>query len=384
MTSPRATSSSSTTTPKRAFPARAQDEAARELFDQFFTAQDGQRELPGLLMLVDVERVRPRASQPRTHFDEEALNELARDIADLRARKGGVGGTGILQPLTVAALETVAAEPGAFALVAGERRYRAALKAGCSQVPVIVREAVAGEGDEALWEDALRENIQRENLTPLEEAIAIQTLMEKGGHSIRSMAQRLGKGKGYIEGRLALAKAGADVQEMVSRRQDTISIAREIERVAEEAPRRRLIEMALAGVAVPKLREQIQHAQEQAGHQRTDQAKPSAARIATSRRPEQRHPEATAPAPHERLSSHGKPSQDTAPGYEPASSTVGPAAAKSWPRLLQALAALSEEASETQLNIALSEADRQKAAELILLLEERLAALRGAWRLPHA
>lgn len=378
MTSPRATSATSTTSPKttssnRAAPARAQNEAARELFDQFFTAQPGEHELPGLLMLVDVGRVHARASQPRTHFDEETLNELAQDIADLRARGGGVGGTGILQPLTVAALAPSGAEAGTFAIVAGERRYRAALKAGCERVPVIVREALAGEGDEALWEDALRENIQRENLSPLEEAFAIQSLMQQGGHSIRGMAQRLGKGKGYIEQRLSLAKAGVDVQEMVSRRQDTLSIAREIERVAEEAPRKHLIEMALAGAAVPKLREQIQKALEQTDRQQADRQDAGQEEPAAAHRTPLQPPQTTAPAPPE------KPTHD-----KPASSSADSKAGKTWPDLLHALATLIREAPDPQLAPTLSESQRKEAVEQLRLLEEKLVALRDALRFPHA
>jgi len=352
------------------------------LFDQFFTAQPGERELPGLLILVDVGRVRPRASQPRTHFDEEKLNELAQDIAELRARNGGVGGTGILQPLTVAALDPAGAEKGTFAVVAGERRYRAALKAGCDQVPVIVREALAGEGDEALWEDALRENIQRENLTPLEEAVAIHSLMERGAHSIRGMAQRLGKGKGYIEQRLALAKAGSDVQEMVSRRQDTLSIAREIEKVTEEEPRKHLIEMALAGAAVPELREQIQKIQgrasrQNAGHKDIHQDTGPVESSAGHRTPSQPPPQTTDSTSRQKLSHDKPPSFSTHPTFP-----AGWAAGKTWPELLQALTSLIEAASNPELAPALSEGQRKEAAERLLLLEAKLGALRDALRHP--
>jgi ParB family chromosome partitioning protein len=229
----------------------------QEIFDQLFSNTGAGEELSGTLLLIEVERVLPRDQQPRTYFDPEALAELANDIRELAARGGGVGGSGILQPLLVDAEEN-----GNFRIVAGERRYRAAGQAGLTVIPVIVRDnpAISSKGTE-WWEDALRENIQREDLTPLEEAQALALLAQEHGYSVRTLAERLGKGKGYVEHRLALAKAAPDVQDMVSRRRDTLSIAREIDKVEDAALRRRLVTLALDGTPVKRLREIIENAQ---------------------------------------------------------------------------------------------------------------------------
>lgn len=229
----------------------------QEIFDQLFSNPNDGEDLAGTLLLVDIDRVAPREHQPRTYFDPEALSELSKDIQELSARGGGVGGTGILQPLLVEQEDDTS-----FRIVAGERRYRAAHQAGLVTIPVIVRDTPAATGQGAeWWEDALRENIQREDLTPLEEAQALARLAQEHGYSVRVLAERLGKGKGYIEHRLALVKAGPDVQELVSRRRDTLSIAREIDKVEDAHLRSQLIAQALEGAPVKHLRDLIERGQ---------------------------------------------------------------------------------------------------------------------------
>lgn len=130
----------------------------------------GERSMPGA-KLVAVARVRPNPHQPRKQFDRAALDELA---ASIRAR-------GIMQPLVVRPSD------GAYTIIMGERRYRAALLAELNEVPVIVREA----SDEQAYLDALIENLQRENLTDEEEAEAYRGLIAQG-FSVRQIADRLG------------------------------------------------------------------------------------------------------------------------------------------------------------------------------------------------
>ena len=134
---------------------------------------------------VDIDKVSPGRGQPRRKFDERALEELAASIRE----------KGVLQPLVVTA------KGGAYELIAGERRLRAAARAGLERVPVIVkREIEAGE-----WvELALIENIQREDLTPLEQARAYRRLADDHGLKQEEIAKRLGKGRTTIANSLRL------------------------------------------------------------------------------------------------------------------------------------------------------------------------------------
>jgi ParB family chromosome partitioning protein len=120
-----------------------------------------------------IEEVFPNRSQPRRYFDEERLQELADSIKK----------KGILEPLIVRRREQ------GYEIIVGERRWRAAQKAGLKEVPVIVKEV---EGVEAL-EMSLIENLQRENLNPLEEAEGYQRLVEEFGLSQEEVAARVGK-----------------------------------------------------------------------------------------------------------------------------------------------------------------------------------------------
>lgn len=131
-----------------------------------------------------IEEIRPNPEQPRRHFDEEALEALAESI-----RRHG-----LLQPLLV---RRVAA---GYELIAGERRLRAATRAGLERLPVIVREA----GGEDRLEIALVENVQRENLTPLEEAEAYRHLMDAYGLTQEEIASRVGKSRPAITNTLRL------------------------------------------------------------------------------------------------------------------------------------------------------------------------------------
>jgi ParB family chromosome partitioning protein len=137
-----------------------------------------------VLTLVPLRDVRPNVEQPRKHFDEEKLRELATSIT----------AHGLLQPIVVRRM------PTGFELVAGERRFRAAQLAGIDRLPALVREV-----DDPL-ELALIENLQREDLSPLEEAQALATLIERHGHSHREVADLLGKSRPYVSNTLALIR----------------------------------------------------------------------------------------------------------------------------------------------------------------------------------
>ncbi len=153
-------------------------------------AAAGVRELP-------VERLRPNRFQPRSRFDEAGLEELAESI---RAQ-------GVIQPIVA-----VAAPGGDFTIVAGERRWRAAQRAGLERVPVVVREV---SGDRELLELALVENLQRADLNPVEEAEAYRTLQESFSLSQEDIARRVGKARTTVTNALRLLKLPAEVTDLL-------------------------------------------------------------------------------------------------------------------------------------------------------------------------
>lgn len=156
-----------------------------------------QPQLSGVTELA-VETIAPNPFQPRTRFDEGALNELADSI---RA-------TGVLQPLLVRRVGR-----GEYQLVAGERRLRASQLAGLVRVPAIVKEF----DDRAMMEVALIENVQREDLNPIEEARAYQALVEKVGLTHDQLSERVGKQRATITNALRLLSLPPEVMDMVSR-----------------------------------------------------------------------------------------------------------------------------------------------------------------------
>ncbi|HET6979986.1 MAG TPA: ParB/RepB/Spo0J family partition protein [Pyrinomonadaceae bacterium] len=144
---------------------------------------------------VEIDSIVPGPMQPRTHFDEASLESLAESIRS----------HGIVQPLLVRRRDE------GYELIAGERRWRAAKLAGISRVPVVVKEVP----DNSLLEIALIENIQRENLNPIEEAQAYKKLIETVGLTQESLASRVGRDRSYITNYLRLLKLPDDVQQLV-------------------------------------------------------------------------------------------------------------------------------------------------------------------------
>jgi ParB family chromosome partitioning protein len=147
---------------------------------------------------IPTAEIGPNPHQPRTRFDDEKLAELAASIKS----------TGVLQPLLVRT------DPaGGYQLIAGERRLRAAILAGLERVPAIVREVT----DQEMVELALVENIQRENLNPIDEAKAFRTLTSDLKLTHEQVSERVGKGRVTITNSLRLLGLPVEVQEMVSR-----------------------------------------------------------------------------------------------------------------------------------------------------------------------
>ncbi len=145
------------------------------------------------LKLMEIE---PNHDQPRKIFDEKALTELADSIAQ----------HGVLQPLVVRPMTN-----GGYQLVAGERRWRAARIAGLSEVPVIIKELT----DEETIEIAMVENLQREDLNPLEEALGYSYMMQELNITQEEAAEKVGKSRPAIANSLRLLKLPEEIQEMV-------------------------------------------------------------------------------------------------------------------------------------------------------------------------
>ncbi|TCC11763.1 ParB/RepB/Spo0J family partition protein [Kribbella soli] len=146
---------------------------------------------------IDVEKITPNPKQPRTVFDEEAMEELVHSVKEI----------GLLQPIVVRRLEG-----DTYELVMGERRWRATQQAGLTTIPAIVRET----SDDAMLRDALLENLHRSQLNPLEEAAAYQQMLDDFGCTQEVLATRIGRSRPQISNTLRLLKLPASVQRRVA------------------------------------------------------------------------------------------------------------------------------------------------------------------------
>lgn len=176
---------------------------------------------------VDLDAIVPGPMQPRTHFDEGSLEGLADSIRT----------HGIVQPLLVRR------QGDRYELIAGERRWRAARLAGLSKVPVVIREVP----DKDLLEIALIENIQRENLNPIEEAQAYSRLIENVGLTQEALAARVGRDRSYITNFLRLLKLPDDLQQLVVEGRLSTGHARTIVGLSQVDLQRRIARQVIDG-----------------------------------------------------------------------------------------------------------------------------------------
>ena len=165
---------------------------------------------------LPLSRVEPRQDQPRTEFDEEALRQLADSIREY----------GLIQPITVRPLDR-----GYYQIIAGERRWRASRMAGLTEVPVRIIEA----DDRTTAEMALVENLQREDLNPLEEARGYKKLMADYGLTQEEVAVRVQKSRSAVANSLRLLGLGGGVLEMVERGELSAGHARALLSIAGES-----------------------------------------------------------------------------------------------------------------------------------------------------
>jgi len=176
---------------------------------------------------VPVEAIKPNPWQPRTHFDEQELQELADSIRE----------HGVLQPVLVSEQAD-----GTFQLITGERRWRAVLLAGMASLPAMVKEVTP----QASLELALVENIQRRDLNPLEEAHAFRQLLDEHGLTQEQLGQRVGKSRVAITNTLRLLHLPERVREALAGGAITEGHARAILMANGEAARLRVLERVLA------------------------------------------------------------------------------------------------------------------------------------------
>ena len=204
------------------------------------TVATGQpKQAPDEVLRVSVEEIDPNPLQSRTVFQAERLQELARSIQ----------ANGVIQPLVVR-------KAGArYQLVAGERRWRAPRMAGLTSVPVIVQQL----SDEQLLEVTLIENIQREDLTPMEVAHAFERLVTDLGLSHEEIARRTGKDRSTITNTLRLLRLPGDLQQLVSEHRLSMGHARAILGLPTEELQRQVAEKATSqGLSVRQVERLIQ------------------------------------------------------------------------------------------------------------------------------
>ncbi len=209
------------------------------------------------LVEVPVDRIEPSPSQPRRRFGEEDLKELA----------GSIASHGVLQPLLVSEVS-----PGRYRLVAGERRWRAARMAGLRSVPAVIRERL---DEDRHLELALVENLQRQDLTPLEEARAFEQLRTGLGLSQVEIAERVGIDRSTVANALRLLKLSLDIQELIEEGLLSAGHARALLAFADEGARalwaRRAVE---AGLSVRDLERAAAQARPDGGARRRAQRPP--------------------------------------------------------------------------------------------------------------
>ncbi len=196
--------------------------------DSLFSENAGENESSVLLRISEIE---PNREQPRNDFNDDALNELAESI---RLH-------GVLQPLLVRPMPN-----GRYRIVAGERRWRACRIAGEETVPAIIREMSDGEAAEL----TLIENLQREDLSPLEEAEGYRTLAEKFGMTQEQIAQRVSKSRPAVANAMRLLSLTDEEKEALSAKKISVGHAKALLAIENPDLRRRALAMSISGATV--------------------------------------------------------------------------------------------------------------------------------------
>lgn len=190
---------------------------------------------------IPLDQIQPNAGQPRSLFDEEKLRELADSIKEI----------GIIQPIT---LRQVA--DNRFEIIAGERRWRASQMAGLKTIPAYIRTIK----DENVMEMALVENIQREDLNPIEIALAYEHLLEASGGTQEQVSMRVGKSRANVANYLRLLKLPAQVQMSLQKKEIDMGHARALLAIDSPSTQLQLFrEIVKNGWSVRKVEQMVQH-----------------------------------------------------------------------------------------------------------------------------
>jgi ParB family chromosome partitioning protein len=192
---------------------------------QLYQFEDGTR-LLGRVAEVAIERIRPNPYQPRQEFKDEALDELAASIREL----------GVIQPITVRALSD-----GQFEIISGERRLRAARRAGVERLPAFIRKA----SSEEMLEMALVENVQREELNPIEVALGYQRLMEECGLTQEEVSEKVSKSRATVSNFLRLLRLPPRVQAALRDKEVAMGHARALIAIDDEEAQVELLEATI-------------------------------------------------------------------------------------------------------------------------------------------
>ncbi len=179
---------------------------------------------------LDVDLLEPSEFQPRLHMDEAALDELARSIRT----------SGVIQPIVVRRVA-----PDRYQIIAGERRWRASQRAGLAKVPVVVKDTSTTSRAQLL-EWALVENLQREDLNPIEEASAYQRLVQEFNLTHDEIATRVGKDRSSVANTIRLLKLSAEVRADVSSKALSMGHARALVALPSDADQRRISREVIA------------------------------------------------------------------------------------------------------------------------------------------
>lgn len=320
---------------------------------------------------IAVDRISPNPKQPRIAANPDALNDLTASIRE----------HGVLQPILVRPLDR-----GHYEIVAGERRWRAVTALALAMIPAIIEEM----SDEQAIEIAVIENLQREDLSPLDEAAIFARMTTELGYSIRKLADKLGKDKGYIENRLRLVAAPADVRALVAERSDTISHAYELMKIDDPARRAELAaQIARGELSLARLKSVV----------RGESDRPSlgapapVTEVAFTPAPVS-SPPAAAPAAHSDLPAPTTPFTQTSiiqnSGVPAASETAAPIAATSDAGLMNAresvgnaideLATILHAIDRADGSVKLNELDRMNMAKWLQIARNKLDNLAAILR----
>jgi ParB family chromosome partitioning protein len=192
----------------------------------------------GSIAEIDISKIETNPFQPRAHFDEDALKELAESIEQL----------GIIQPITVRKIKE-----DLFQLISGERRFRASKMAGLNKIPAFVRKA----NDQEMLEFALVENIQREDLNPVEIAITYKRLLEECSLTQEQLSDRTGKGRSSVSNYLRLLNLPPEIQAGLRSKDISMGHAKALSGLKDKQEQVKLFYKVLAGSLSVRVTEEI-------------------------------------------------------------------------------------------------------------------------------